>query len=53
MGYYGSEPSPVSVEPASEDANDAIETTETLDGAEGMETGLGDGLLVRNPFHGA
>jgi hypothetical protein len=49
MGYYGSDPTPVSIEPASEDVTDALDTIQAA-GDSDVEASnpedLGDGLRV-------
>jgi hypothetical protein len=50
MDYYGSESSPVSVAPEGEDTTIAIDSDAPMDGAEGMDPGLGDSLAKRAKF---
>jgi hypothetical protein len=44
MGYYGSDPTPISTEPTIDDSSKAMEAVEIPEGAEGMDEELGDGL---------
>jgi hypothetical protein len=46
VSYYGNDPAPVSIEPASEDVTDALEIVQAPDGVEDTDSSdLGDGLL--------
>jgi hypothetical protein len=45
MGYYGSDPAPVSTEPADQDVTDALQDVQDQGDFEAQNDELGDGLM--------